>query len=71
MLISDNSEYLLRLPKKVEKNGVLNDKVSFNQVFPFQERFTLIATDEPDFTFLYEVNQSKKKPIQTIVILYG
>lgn len=46
--------------KKVEKDGKLQDNISFTQPFPFQERYTLISPDDTGFTFLYEINQSRR-----------
>lgn len=41
-------------------DGILQDNITFTQPFPFQERYTLISPDDTDFTFVYEINQSKK-----------
>ncbi len=60
MITKEQSQYLLELPKKVELNGILQNQLTFDQPFPFQERYTLISPDELDFTFLYEVNQGGK-----------
>jgi hypothetical protein len=69
MITIEQSQYLLGLPKKVELNGILQNQLTFNQPFPFQERYTLISPDEPDFTFLYEVNQSKKNQFKLSLYL--
>lgn len=60
MFTIDQAQHLLELPKKVEKDGKLYDNISFTQPFPFQERYTLISPDYTEFSFLYEINQSKK-----------
>ena len=59
-LTSDKSQYLLDLPKKVEIDGELIDTLSFAQGFPFSFKYTLASVHDNEFTFLYEVNQSKK-----------
>jgi hypothetical protein len=51
MFTTDQAQYLLLLPKKVERNGILHDELTFNQPFPFQERFTLLSPDDAEYTF--------------------
>ncbi|MBI2271437.1 MAG: hypothetical protein HYU69_13925 [Bacteroidetes bacterium] len=53
MLTTEQAQYLLQLPKKVEMEGILQDEITFNQPFPFQKRYSLISPEETDFTFLY------------------
>lgn len=60
MFTTDQAQYLLQLPKKVEREEKLQNNIDFHQSFPFQERYTLVSPDDPDYTFLYEINQSKK-----------
>jgi len=60
MFTTEQYQYLLKLPKKVEINGVLENSLAFTQPFPFSERYTLISPDDTDFTFIYEIYQSKK-----------
>lgn len=69
MFTAEQSQYLLQLPKKVEANGLLQDNLEFNQSFPFQERYTLLSPDDADFTFFYEINQSKKNHFKLTLYL--
>jgi hypothetical protein len=69
MLTTEKAQYLLELPKKVEINGKLEDKITLPQEFPFQHRFTLISSADEDFTFLYEINQSKKNQFKLSLYL--
>lgn len=69
MFTSEQSQYLLALPKKVERDGMLQDTITFNQPFPFQERYTLISAEDTDFTFLYEITQSKKNQFKLSLYL--
>ncbi|MFH1005305.1 MAG: hypothetical protein V1781_07420 [Bacteroidota bacterium] len=69
MLTTEQSHYLLRLPKKVELKGKLQDQITFDQHFPFQEKYILILPDNVDFTFLYEIYQSKKNQFKLTLYL--
>jgi hypothetical protein len=69
MFTIEQAKYLLHLPKKVQVNGVLEDEIIFTQAFPFQERYTLISPYDTDFTFLYEINQSKKNQFKLTLYL--
>lgn len=60
MITTEQAQFLLRLSKKVEIDGNLQDRIAFNQPFPFHLRYTLISPTEPDYVFLYETNQSSK-----------
>ena len=72
MFTTEQAQYLLHLPKKVELNEKLQNTIDFHQSFPFQERYTLISPDDSDFTFLYEINQSKKNQFKlTLYIMDG
>lgn len=61
---NEQAEYLLKLPKKVVENGTLLDKLTIDQKFPFSARFELISEKDDEFTFLWEVQQSKKNSIR-------
>ena len=57
---------LLKLPKKIlnrDKNKLL-DNIIINQVFPFNIRYELVSEQNNEFTFLLEINQSKKNSIR-------
>lgn len=69
MFTIEQAQYLLKLPKKVELNGKLEDKITLLQEFPFQERYALISPENEDFTFLYEINQSKKNQFKLTLYL--
>ncbi|MEJ5245217.1 MAG: hypothetical protein WHV28_05845 [Bacteroidota bacterium] len=60
MFSAEQAQYLLGLPKKVEQNGKLADKLVFDQPFPFTFRYTLISPDDDEFVFLYDITQSSK-----------
>lgn len=61
---NEQAEYLLKLPKKVVENGTLLDKLTIDQKFPFSARFELISEKDDEFTFLLEIQQSKKNRIR-------
>lgn len=69
MLTTEKAQYLLELPKKVELNGKLEDKITLPQEFPFQHKYRLISRADEDFTFLYEINQSKKNQFKLSLYL--
>lgn len=68
-LTSDKSQYLLDLPKKVEIDGILMDFLTIDQAFPFSFKHTLASVHDNEFTFLYEVNQSKKNYLKFTLYL--
>jgi hypothetical protein len=59
------SQYLLNLPKKIldDNNNLLNT-ITIDQKFPFNKRFELISDQDDEFTFLWEIQQSKKNTIR-------
>lgn len=61
---NEQAEYLLKLPKKVLEKDVLLDNLTINQVFPFNLRYELISEKDDEFTFLLEIQQSKKSTIR-------
>ncbi|MFN4299870.1 MAG: DUF6978 family protein [Thermaurantimonas sp.] len=70
MFSIQQAQYLLELPKKVEMNGVLEDKIEIHQQpFPFTVRYTLISPDNTDFTFIYDITQSKKNHFKLTLYL--
>lgn len=60
MFSTEQAQYLLQLPKKVEWAEKLQNNIDFHQSFPFQEKYSLVSPEDPEYTFLYEINQSKK-----------
>ncbi len=63
-ITNEQAEYLLKLPKKVVRNEELLDKLVINQKFPLSERFELVSEKDDEFTFLWEIQQSKKNSIK-------
>ena len=56
--------YLLKLPKMVEIDGILEDTVAFDQQVPFQKRFSLKSPVDNSYQFLYEAAQSAKNTLK-------
>ncbi|MDR0972265.1 MAG: hypothetical protein LBM25_07770 [Bacteroidales bacterium] len=52
--------YLIALPKLLDKNGILNDTYTMIKQEPFQKRYTLKSPLNNRYTFLYNVDQSSK-----------
>lgn len=69
MFTISQAQQLLQLPKKVEENGRLVDKINFTQPFPFTLRYTLISPDDADYIFLYDINQSTKNRFKLTLYL--
>lgn len=69
MFTTQQARYLLQIPKKVVKNEVFKDNISFTQPFPFTLRYSLLSSDEPDFLFLYDITQSKKNHFKLTLYL--
>lgn len=63
-ITNEQAEYLLQLPKKIVENDRLLDKITIDQKFPFSARFELVSEKDDEFTFLWEVQQSKKNSIR-------
>lgn len=61
---NEQTEYLLKLPKKILENEQLLDKLIIDQVFPFNKRYELVSDKDDEFTFLLEIQQSKKNSIR-------
>jgi hypothetical protein len=58
------AEYLLKLPKKIVEKENLLDNITINQVFPLNLRYELVSEQDDEFTFLLEIQQSKKSTIR-------
>jgi hypothetical protein len=63
-ITNEQAEYLLKLPKKVVDNEILLKKLTIDQKFPFDARFELVSEKDDEFTFLWEIQQSKKNSIR-------
>lgn len=61
---NEQAEYLLKLPKKIVVNNQLLHKLTIDQEFPFNKRFELLSEKDDDFTFLFQIIQSKKNSIR-------
>lgn len=61
---NEQAEYLLKLPKKIVENDKLLGALTINQVFPFNLRYELVSEKDDEFTFLLEIQQSKKSSIR-------
>lgn len=61
---NEQAEYLLKLPKKIVEKEKLLDVLTINQVFPFNQRYELVSEQDDEFTFLLEIQQSKKSSIR-------
>ena len=59
-MTKEQVDYLLALPKRVEKNGVLEETITFDQQIPFQQRYKLKSPIDDSYTFLYNIDQSAK-----------
>ena len=59
-MTKEQVDYLLALPKRVEKNGILEDSITFDQQVPFQQRYKLKSPIEYSYSFLYHIDQSAK-----------
>jgi hypothetical protein len=60
MLTIEQVKYLLALPKKVEADNNLHDVINLDQTIPFQHRYHLVSEQDSEYTFLYNIDQSKK-----------
>lgn len=61
---NEQAEYMLKLPKKIVENDQLLDFLIIDQAFPFSKRFELVSEKDDEFTFLLEIQQSKKNSIR-------
>jgi hypothetical protein len=61
---NEQAEYLLKLPKKIVEKEVLLDNLTINQGFPINLRYELVSEQDDEFTFLLEIQQSKKNTIR-------
>jgi len=63
-ITNEQAEYLLKLPKKIVGKDKLLDNLTINQEFPFNQRYELVSEKDDEFTFLLEIQQSKKSSIR-------
>lgn len=67
MFTNEQSDYLLKLPKKIISNDLLLDSTKIIQKYPFCERFILGSQQDLEFSFLLEVYQSEKAGLKISV----
>ena len=63
-LSNEQADYLIQLPKKIVEKDVLLDKLTINQEFPLNLRYELVSEKDDEFTFLFQIEQSKKNSIR-------
>jgi len=63
-MTKEQVDYLLALSKRVEKNGILEDTITFDQQVPFQQRYKLKSPIDDSYTFLYDIDQSAKNHLK-------
>ncbi len=61
MFTNEIAKYLIGLKKKIIDNESTMEEVKLSCQFPIQNSFELISEDDKDYSFLLEINQSKKK----------
>ncbi len=61
---NEQAEYLLKLPKKIVEKEKLLETLTINQEFPLNQRYDLVSEKDDEFTFLLEIQQSKKSSIR-------
>jgi hypothetical protein len=59
-ITNEQAEYLIKIPKKIVQNDILLDKLTIEQNFPFNARFELVSEKDDEFSFLWDIQQSKK-----------
>lgn len=63
MISFEKSELLLKLPKMVgtyTDPGILKNELAFESKIPFCKKFILMAPDDDEISFLYDITQSPK-----------
>jgi hypothetical protein len=63
-MTQDQINHLLALPKRVEKDGILEESITFDQQVPFQHKYKLKSPIDDSYTFLYTVDQSAKNHLK-------
>lgn len=60
MFTYEEAQELIKLPKKVEINGELQNLLTFEQPIPFIKKYMLLSESNFNVSFLYDIKQSKK-----------
>lgn len=63
-ITNEQAEYLIKIPKKIVQNDILLDKLTIEQNFPFNARFELVSEKDDEFSFLWDIQQSKKNSVR-------
>jgi hypothetical protein len=63
-ITNEQAKYLLSLPKKIAGKDGLLSKITINLKIPFQERYELFSETDNEFSFLWNIRQSKKGILQ-------
>jgi hypothetical protein len=50
-MTQDQINHLLALPKRVEKDGILEESITLDQQIPFQHRYKLKSPIDDGYTF--------------------
>jgi hypothetical protein len=61
---NEQADYLLKLPKKIIANETILEDITMDQHFPFTARYELISEQDAEFSFLWEIKQSKKNSLR-------
>jgi len=61
---NEQADYLLKLPKKIVDKDQILDQILIDQEFGFNKRFEMISEVDSEFTFLFEIQQSKKNRLR-------
>ncbi|MGK9369412.1 DUF6978 family protein [Melioribacter sp. Ez-97] len=60
MFSYEEAQELIKLPKRVEIDGILQNALTFEQPIPFIKKYILLSDSNENVSFLYDIKQSKK-----------
>jgi hypothetical protein len=60
MLEFEKVKYLLSLPKKVKEDNLIKEEIIINQDVPFVACYVLVSEHDEEYSFLYDIKQSRK-----------
>ena len=63
-ITNEQATYLIGLKKKIVYQDNPVNEITIDQKIPFKERFILISEDDKDYSFLWEITQSRKDDIR-------
>lgn len=64
MITNEQADYLLALPKIIIEKERLLKNLTIEQNYPLHCRFALVSKVDDEFSFLWEIKQSKKNSIR-------